>query len=385
MPEQPQQAQELRELTVEKKLAVLDDYAGIARKHFDDFPGVDVVYFDRTLDAAKEEGLRGLVERLRGFEIISSMRERTAFPPKLLSSLPNLKLLLTTGMRNNAISLPAATEHGIIVAGTKGERLPDSHYESEERGYEPPPPSSGPSSVIQHSWALLLSICSKVVEFHNLLQVQQDRQQDGEEEEAPWQHGTIFSLAGKTLGLMGLGKLGTQFGRIAIQSFGMNIIAWSENLTQEKADEQAVKFGLEKGSFEVVKGKKELCQRADVVSLQLVLSPRTAKVVGEEELGWMKSSAILLNTSRGGLVEEEALVECLKRKGIAGFASDVFWEEPLPKDSLWRRVAEWSRSQVVLSPHVAYVNEGTMNRWYEEQRENLELWMKGEEVRDRLN
>ncbi|KAF2211669.1 hypothetical protein CERZMDRAFT_112393 [Cercospora zeae-maydis SCOH1-5] len=380
MPEEQEQGRQEKNITALKKVAVLDDYAGIARKHFDDISGVEVSYFDHTLDAAKEEGLRGLIGRLGPYEIISSMRERTAFPPELLSSLPNLKLLLTTGMRNNAISLPAATENGVVVTGTKGERLPDSHYHENETGtrsYEPPPPASGPSSVIQHSWALLLGICSRIAEHHNLLQ------QDSEE--PSWQSGTIISLAGKTLGLLGLGKLGAQFGRIAAQSFGMKIVAWSENLSQEKADEQAAKFGLEKGTFEVVKNKKELCQRADVVSLQLVLSARTEKIVGKEELGWMKGSAILLNTSRGGLVDEEALVECLKRKEIAGFASDVFWEEPLSKDSLWRRVGEWSKSQVLLSPHVAYVNEGTMNRWYEEQRENLERWVRGEEVRDRLN
>ncbi|CAK1356730.1 unnamed protein product [Cercospora beticola] len=357
-----------------KKVAVLDDYAGIARKHFDNIPNIQVSYYDKTLNAAKEDDLQALIQRLQPYEIISSMRERTAFPSELLSSLPNLKLLLTTGMRNNSISLPAATENGIIVTGTKGDRLPDSHYE--DKNYEPPPPAEGPSSVIQHSWALLLSLCSKITEHHNLLQ-----KEGGEE----WQSGTIISLAGKTLGLIGLGKLGTQFGKIAVQSFGMKVIAWSQNLTEEKADEAAQSVGLPKGTFEVVGSKKILCKRADVVSLHMVLSERSRGIVGKEELEWMKKSAVLLNTSRGGLVDEDALIECLKKGGIAGFASDVFWEEPLRKESVWRRVGEWSQSQVLLSPHMAYVNEGTMNRWYEEQVENLGLWLNGEDVRNRLN
>ena len=165
----------------------------------------------------------------------------------------------------------------------------------------------------------------------------------------------------------------------------MKVVAWSQNLTKEKADEAAQSVGLGKGTFEVVGSKKELCERAAVVSLHMVLSERSRGIVGREELGWMKRSAVLLNTSRGGLIDEDALIGCLENGGIAGFASDVFWEEPLGRESVWRKVGEWSKSQVLLSPHMAYVNEGTMNRWYEEQVENLGAWLRGEEVRNRLN
>ena len=301
------------------------------------------------------------------------MRERTAFLRPVLSRLPNLKILLTTGMRNNSIDLQAATEHNIIVTGTKGDRLPDEHYTN--KSYEAPPPP-GQSTVIQHSWALLLSLTSKIVEHHNLLQ-------DANRPTA-WQQGTIITLPGKTLGLVGLGKLGAAFGKIAVQSFGMKVIAWSANLTQEKADEQAVAAGLEKGTFKAV-SKEELFKESDVVSLHVVLSDRSRGIVAKEELAKMKKSAVLLNTSRGGLIDEEALIETLKAGAIAGFASDVFWEEPMGPENAWRKVGEWSKSATVLSPHMAYVNEGTMNRWYEEQAEILQEYLNGKELRNRLN
>ncbi|KAI5359396.1 Putative D-isomer specific 2-hydroxyacid dehydrogenase, catalytic domain-containing protein [Septoria linicola] len=357
-----------------KRVAVLDDYAGIAPKHFENIKHAKVSYWDQTLDASKEDELQALIRRLEPYEVVSSMRERTAFPPGLLERLPKLKLLLTTGMRNNSIDLPAASQNNIIVTGTKGERLSESHYA--DKPYEAPPPATGPSTVIQHSWALLLSLTSRIVEHHSLLQDQS--------RPTAWQQGTILTLPGKTLGLVGLGKLGRAFGKIAVQSFGMKIVAWSSNLTQEKADEQAEAAGLERGTFQVV-SKQDLLQNADVVSLHLVLSDRTRGVVGKDELGLMNKRAVLLNTSRGGLIDEAALIESLKSGGIAGFASDVFWEEPLGPQSAWRKVGEWSKSAVVLSPHMAYVNEGTMNRWYEEHAEILQQYLDGKELKNRLN
>lgn len=165
-----------------------------------------------------------------------------------------------------------------------------------------------------------------------------------------------MTLPGKKLGLVGLGKLGVAFGKIALQSFGMEVLAWSTNLTQERADEQAVAAGLEKGSFRAV-GKEELFGGADVVSLHVVLSERTRGVVGKKELEMMKKRAVLLNTSRGGLIDEQALIETLTAGSIAGFASDVFWEEPLGPESVWRRVGEWSKSSTVFSPRT-YMSMG---------------------------
>lgn len=263
-------------------------------------------------------------------------------------------------MRNNGIDLPAATQYGIIVTGAKGERVSGGHDDDDDdkyKTYEAPPPT-GHTTVIQHSWALLLSLMSRIVEHHNLLQQQQDSSstQSSSPAAAAWQQGTIMTLPGKKLGLVGLGKLGVAFGKIALQSFGMEVLAWSTNLTQERADEQAIAVGLEKGSFRAV-GKEELFGGADVVSLHVVLSERTRGVVGKKELEMMKKRAVLLNTSRGGLIDEHALIETLTAGSIAGFASDVFWEEPLGPESVWRRVGEWSKSSTVFSPRT-YMSMG---------------------------
>lgn len=264
-------------------------------------------------------------------------------------------------MRNNGIDLPAATQYGIIVTGAKGERVSGGHDDDDDddkyKSYEAPPPT-GHTTVIQHSWALLLSLMSRIVEHHNLLQQQQDSSstRSSSPAAAAWQQGTIMTLPGKKLGLVGLGKLGGAFGKIALQSFGMEVLAWSTNLTQERADEQAVAAGLEKGSFRAV-GKEELFGGADVVSLHVVLSERTRGVVGKKELEMMKKRAVLLNTSRGGLIDEQALIETLTAGSIAGFASDVFWEEPLGPESVWRRVGEWSKSSTVFSPRM-YMSMG---------------------------
>lgn len=266
-------------------------------------------------------------------------------------------------MRNNGIDLPAATQYGIIVTGAKGERV-SGHGDDDDdkyKSYEAPPPT-GHTTVIQHSWALLLSLMSRIVEHHNLLQQHQQQQQDSSTTRssspaaAAWQQGTIMTLPGKKLGLVGLGKLGVAFGKIALQSFGMEVVAWSTNLTQERADEQAIAVGLEKGSFRAV-GKEELFGGADVVSLHVVLSDRTRGVVGKKELEMMRKRAVLLNTSRGGLIDEQALIETLTAGSIAGFASDVFWEEPLGPESVWRRVGEWSKSSTVFSPRT-YMSMG---------------------------
>ncbi len=198
-----------------------------------------------------------------------------------------------------------------------------------------------------------------------------------------WQSGLAIPLGGKTIGIVGLGRLGALMAKTAVHGFGMEVIAWSANLTQEKSDAVAEGFGLAKGAFKVV-GKEELFREADVVSLHLVLSDRSKDVVGREELGLMKKSSILLNTSRGGLIDEQALLDVVRKGGIRGVALDVYWEEPLPEDSPWRGSGEF-QTEVVLSPHMGYVNAGTMNRWYEAQAENVERWIGGEELLHKMN
>lgn len=298
------------------------------------------------------------------------MRERTAFPATLLERLPNLKYILTTGARNASIDIAAAKRLGIIVTGTTGAGEP-TNLDLYDDGDVPPPTSSvvGANAVNQHTWALLLALCGRISEDDNAL-----RHGPGE----AWQSGLGISLGGKTMGVVGMGKLGALMARTAVLGFGMKVVAWSSSLTQEKADQAAEGVGLEKGSVRAV-GKEDLFREADVVSLHLVLGERSRGVVGGRELGWMKKSAVLVNASRGGLIDEGALLEVVRGGGIRGVALDVFWEEPLPVDSPWRG-RDGFKTRVVLSPHMGYVNGGTMNRWYEEQAENVSRWMKGEDV-----
>lgn len=193
-------------------------------------------------------------------------------------------------------------------------------------------------------------------------------------------------LAGKTFGVVGLGKLGTAAARIAVLAFGMRVVTWSANLTQEGADERAAEVGLGKGVFEVVGSKLELCREADVLSLHLVLSERTVGVVGREELGALKRGAVVVNTARAGLVDEEALFEVLDKGAIRGAALDVFWEEPLPEGDRWRttRWGEEGRSQVILTPHTGYMFEETMDFWWKETAANVRRFLDGEELENRL-
>ena len=349
-------------------IAILDDYVDIAPKHFEHINGLKVDSFPETLQATQKDDLEKLVKRLQPYQVISTMRERTAIPAELQKKLPNLKLLMTTGPRNASIDLQAASEQGIIVTGTVGGKPKNmANFSTDDR---PPPPQG--NSVNQHSWALLLGLCGRIAYDDNAVKTDPNA----------WQSGLAIPLGGKTLGLVGLGKLGTLMAQTGVQAFGMKAIAWSENLTQEKADAAAEGVGLAKGTFKVV-SKEEMFREADVVSLHLVLSPRSKGIMGEKEIGMMKKSSIVVNTSRGGLIDENALLKALKEGSIRGAALDVYWEEPIPADSPWR--SKDFKSEVVLSPHMGYVNAGTMNKWYEEQAEILQKWMNGEELPNRMN
>lgn len=324
-------------------LAILDDYGGIAPKHFTDIPGLKVDSFTETLDPASEDGLQALAQRLKPYSIISTMRERTPFPSTLQSQLPNLKLLLTTGVRNASLDIPFATSQGITIAGTTGAKPGHPDHEAKQGTSAPPPP--GYDSTTQHTWALILSICSRIPQDNAALR----------SDPHVWQSGFSLALGGKTLGLCGLGKLGANTARIGAQAFGMNIIAWSENLTQEKADVAAENAGLPRGTFKAV-SKEELFQTADVLSLHYVLSPRSRGIVGTEELKMMKPTSVLINSSRGPLIDEKALLAALEQGVIRGAALDVWWQEPLPANSPWRSYK--GKGDLVMSPHMGYVNEG---------------------------
>jgi glycerate dehydrogenase len=293
------------------------------------------------------------------------MRERTPFPATILKSLPNLKLLLTTGKRNLAIDLDAATECGIIVAGT------DARHDLGASKFG----RARPDSTTTHCWALILGLSRHIA------------RDDAIVKGGGWQGDSLATaLPGKTLALLGLGRLGTAVGRIAAVAFGMRVICWSSSLTQEKADEQAKSVGLEAGEFEVVT-KEDLFRQADVLSVHYVLSDRSRGIVGEKELSLLKKEALLVNTSRGPLVDDDAVYEALVEGKISGAAFDVFDPEPLPKDSRWRTTA-WGkdgRAEVLLSPHMGYGETETLHSFWKESALNLGRWLKGEPLMMRLN
>ena len=345
-------------------LAVLDDYQDIAKQRFAHLQGrIAITIFNDAINPSSPTGLEMLVQRLRPFAIISTMRERTPFPATLLSKLPNLKLLLTTGPRNAAIDLEACKKHGIVVAGT---------------GVAPPPrgnPSySKPDTTTTHTWALILALSRHVVRDHNSVV------------NGGWQGQTLATpLSGKILGLVGLGRLGAAVGRIAVQAWGMRVLAWSPNLTEERVRQQAEAQGLEAGDFEFV-DKKTLFRESDVLNVQLVLSGRTRGIIGAEELNLMKREALFINTSRGPLVDEAALLKVCADGTIAGVALDVFDVEPLAEDSPWRR-KKWGSNgmtEVLLSPHMGYGQKDVIESWYEQNAANLQRWLDGKELQARL-
>lgn len=285
------------------------------------------------------------------------MRERTPFPRDLIARLPNLKLLLTTGNRNLALDLSALRHRGIPVAGA----VDKAH-----------PGSVGSVSTTEHCVAMILAAARNIA------------QDDREVKFGGWQTASAVSLHGKTLGVVGLGRLGVAVAKIMHSAFGMRVVAWSPNLTQEGADEKAREAGFpvedEGGKTFRVVSKEELFKAADVVSVHIVLSERSRGGIGEKELALMKSSAIFVNTSRGPLVVEEDLLNALDKGRIRAAALDVFELEPLPLDSRWR-TTQWGkdgRSQVLLTPHMGYVEQSTLEGWYDQQVENLERWAKGE-------
>ncbi|KAI1091857.1 D-isomer-specific 2-hydroxyacid dehydrogenase-like protein [Rostrohypoxylon terebratum] len=344
------------------KIAVLDDYQLVSPPIFEiklQPLGFEVTIFTDTLlpynhPNTPQDDKDALVKRLEPFEIICSMRERTPFPAELVNRLPNLKLFLTTGPRNASIDVKALSARGIPVAGTVPEkRVPDN--------------------TTQHCVGLILSLARNIP------------QDDAVMKSGSWQTGFATNLAGKVFGTIGLGRLGTSVSRIMHIAFGMKIIAWSTNLTQEAADEKAKAAGLPvedangEKTFKVV-SRDELFSSADVASVQLVLSDRSRGLITADDLRKMKSSAFFVNTSRGPIVVEDDLLDVAKKGAIRGVGLDVYEIEPLPTSSEWRKVkwGEDGTSKVVLSPHMGYVQEDHLTDMYQKQVENILRWHKGE-------
>ncbi|KAL7417024.1 D-isomer specific 2-hydroxyacid dehydrogenase [Mrakia frigida] len=319
------------------KLAILDDYAGLALSMGDwnkvKSAGVELTVFKDTLHDEEK-----LVERLRPFTIISTMRERTPFPSSLLSQLPNLKLLTTTGLRNLSISLPTTSSQSILVLGTNG-----TPQASEGRTGD---------ATNEHCWSLILASTKNVVSDSSWI-----AQGAGREGKA-----SSLGLRGKTLSILGFGRLGQALLPVA-RALGFKILVWSPNLTPERI----APFGSD---ITLASSLEHLLSSADVLTLQLVYSPSTRHIIGKKELSYIKPSAFLVNTSRGGLIDEDALVDALKEKKIRGAALDVFEQEPFVERNTFEGL-----DNVTLTPHMAYSTDETLDIWWKETVENIESWL----------
>ena len=311
------------------RVAILDDYQGIAltMADWESLPdGCQVeVFRDHVADPAV------VADRLRDFEIVCIMRERTPFRCDLLSRLPKLQLLVTTGMRNASVDVEAASRQGVTVCGTDG----SAH------------------TTPELTWGLILALQRHIPEEDRAMKA------------GAWQTTVGRGLAGSTLGLLGLGRLGSEVARVG-QAFRMNVIAWSQNLTAERAAGHGV----------TRVDKDELFRRSDTLSIHTLLSRRTRGLVGARELGLMKPSAVLVNTSRGPIVDEAALVDALRNRAIAGAGLDVYDTEPLPRGHPLRNLGN-----AVLTPHLGYVTRDTFAVMYGQTLECVQSWLAGNPVR----
>ena len=318
-------------MTMKLRCAVLDDYQGAALSVVD-WSGladtVAVTSFPQHFDTED-----ALVEAVGDCAIIVAMRERTPFTAQVLARLPELKLLVTSGMRNASIDLAAAARHGVTVCGTGGASEP----------------------TVELTWALILGLARHVVPENTALR-----------EGGPWQSTLGAGLHGARLGLLGLGRIGAKVAGVG-QAFGMEVTAWSQNLTAERAEESGVRLAS---------SKEELLEGSDIVSVHLVLGDRTRGLVGAEELKRMKPSALLVNTSRAAIVDQDALAEALREGRLAGAAVDVFETEPLPADHPFR-----SLPNLLATPHLGYVTEANYRTFYGEAVEDIAAFLAGTPVR----
>ncbi|KAL6712351.1 hypothetical protein ACN47E_000228 [Coniothyrium glycines] len=375
------------------KIAVLDDYHDLTAQHFAhlDKSRAEITVFKDTLPSYSHPSTtdaqrKALVERLMPFSVLSTIRERTPFPSELIHQLPNLKIIFATGGKFESWDTDTMKERGISVYAAPGKGRTDG----KGSGQSPrslPVKKGGGHPTTQHVWALILALARNVAADDAVVK--------GKGGKPGWQTELAIGLQGKTLGLVGLGRIGAHVARVGVLAFGMKILCWSANLTQDKADALAEEVGVpvtgggmldaSAKTFKVV-SKHDLFSSADVISVHYVLSDRSHGIVGARDLACMRPSALLVNTSRGPLVDEAALLHALTRKQIRGAALDVFDLEPLPADSPWRTTAWDSHdtSRVLLTPHMGYVEEGTLTRWYEETAENLERLIEGRDLLHRI-
>jgi phosphoglycerate dehydrogenase-like enzyme len=310
-------------------VAVLDDYQEVALRMADwrVLPSdVKVTVFTDHLPDQN-----AVAERLKDFEIVVAMRERTPFPKSLLEQLPKLKLLVTTGTRNASIDMEATARLGVVVSGTGLVVYPTAEL----------------------TWGLVLALLRHIPKEVQAVSM------------GRWQSTMGVGLNGKVLGVLGLGKLGAQVANFG-KAFGMSVIAWSQNLTTGRAAECGA----------TLVGKDELLSRSDVVTIHLVLSNRTRGLIGARELGLMKPTAYLINTSRGPIVDEKALIEALQKRTIAGAGLDVYDIEPLPTDHPLRGL-----DNAVVTPHIGYVTIETYQVFFHDVVEDIQAFLSGKPIR----
>ena len=315
------------------KIAILDDYLDVVLKIADWSSLPAETSIERFTDHLTDEDT--LAERLAPFDIIVAKRERTPFPRSLLTRLPNLKLMVVGRKHNIKIDIATATELGILVTGT------------ERYG----------SAAAELTWGLILALMRNIPG------------EDRAVRNGHWHNGLGVTLEGRTLGIVGLGRIGTKIAALG-QAFGMTVIAWSQNLNAEKAKESGAHY------VEC----DELFRTADIVTVHVALSERTEKLIGAHELGLMKPSAYIVNTARGPIIDEQALIAVLKDKSIAGAGLDVFEQEPLPMDHPLRHL-----DNIIVTPHIGYVTEESFKAYYQSAVENICAFLEGQSIPRLLN
>jgi D-3-phosphoglycerate dehydrogenase len=312
------------------RCAILDDYQNVALAMADwgkVRADAEIKVFTEPFGSPDEAA-----KALAGFDIVCAMRERTPFPRAMFEKLPALKLLVTTGMRNASIDMQAAKEKGVTVCGTDSAGHPTAEL----------------------TIGLLIDLARKI-------SVENARMKAGE----PWQVTVGGDLHGKTLGIIGLGRLGQRVAKVGL-AFGMKVIAWSQNLTPEKCREAGVEYAT----------KDELLRQSDFITIHMVLSARSRGLIGAHDLSQMKPSAYLINTSRGPLVDEAALIDALKQNRIAGAGLDVYDAEPLPRDHPLRKL-----TNVLLTPHLGYVTADNYRLFYGQTVEAVRAFLDGKPIR----
>lgn len=312
------------------RIAILDDYQGVALE-LGDWSRIRakhevVIFREHIADDDK------LIAALKDFDVVCMMRERTPIMKPQIERLPNLKLIVTTGNHNASLDADTARQRGITVCGTG---------------------SSG-HATSELTIGLMLALSRRLIDQHNSVR------------NGGWQVGLGEDVRGKTLGIIGLGKLGQQVGKVA-KALGMNVVAWSQNLTAEKAEAGGAKR-LEKA---------ELFAKSDFITIHYKLSPRSVGIIGAADIARMKPTAFLINTSRGPLIEERALIAALQEGRIAGAAIDVYDVEPLPVEHPLRRLP-----RLITTPHVGYVSRENYDVYFREIVENIEAWLAGKPIRE---